>query len=168
MLRRMAIPVAVAITILVAEEGRNLVTEERAAEGRTERPAEFAADLIRQNVDVILAPGPEATLRAVRHATRTTPIVMMAVDYDPIALGYIASLARPGGNITGVFLQRLELSAKRLELRKESMPGISQVGVLWDDFSADQWKVVHCTTPGCGWHGQTVVPEIAGLTQIFA
>ncbi len=132
------------------EQGRNLVVEERAAEGRTDRLAEFAHDLVRHNVDVILAPGPEATLRAARQATRTIPIVMMAVDYDPMALGYVASLARPGGNVTGVFLQQLELSAKRLELLKESMPGVSRVGVLWDEFSADQWKVVQRTAPSMG------------------
>src|SRR4029453_12830125 len=94
------------------------------------------------NVDVILAPGPEATLRAASRATRTTPIVMVAIDYDPVELGYVASLARPGGNITGVFLQQLELSSKRLELVKEIFPNATEVTVLWDAFSADQFRAL--------------------------
>jgi putative ABC transport system substrate-binding protein len=138
------------------QEGWNLVIEERAAEGKADRLAELAVDLVRRNVDVILAPGPEATLRAARQATRTIPIVMVAIDYDPMALGYVASLARPGGNITGVFLQQLELTAKRLELLKESLPGMSQVAVLWDGSSADQWKVVEGTARSIGMQVQSL------------
>src|SRR2546427_3249436 len=78
-------------------EGQNLALEVRAAEGQFERLPGLAAELVRLHVDVIVATGPEATLRAVRDATDTIPIVMRARDYDPIALGYVAGLARPAG-----------------------------------------------------------------------
>ena len=106
-------------------EGHNLTFEVRGAEGRFDRLPALAAALVRLNVDVIVASGPEATLRAARDATTTIPIVMSARDYDPMALGYVAGLARPGGNITGVVQQRLELTAKRLELLKEAFPPVT-------------------------------------------
>ena len=127
-----------------------LSIEERAAEGKAERLSTLAAELVRGNVDVILASGPEATLRAARQATSTIPIVMIAIDYDPVALGYVASLSKPGGNVTGVFFQQLELTTKRLELLKEAVPTIARVAVLWDAFSADQWRVVQTTAPSLG------------------
>ena len=121
-------------------EGQNLVIEFRTAEGKVERLADFAAELVRLGVDLIVAGGPEATLRAAWQATRTLPIVMVAVDYDPMARGYIAGLTRPGGNITGVFLRQIELTSKRLQLLLEIVPQASRIAVLWDVFSADQWK----------------------------
>jgi putative tryptophan/tyrosine transport system substrate-binding protein len=93
-------------------EGQNLRIEFGAAEGQMERLPALAATLVRLPVDVLVAGGPEAVLRAARDATRTIPIVMVAVDYDPIALGYIAGLPRPGGNITGLFLQQIEVTGK--------------------------------------------------------
>jgi len=73
-------------------------------------------------------------------ATRTVPIVMVAIDYDPLAGGYIASLARPGGNVTGVFFQQVELTAKRLELLAETVPGLARVVVMWDRITRDQFE----------------------------
>jgi ABC-type uncharacterized transport system substrate-binding protein len=90
--------------------------EIRSAEGKLDRLPLLAVELVRAGVDVIVAGGGEAPLRAALQATNTIPIVAIAVDYDPIASGLVSSLARPGGNITGVFLQQLELTAKRLEL----------------------------------------------------
>jgi putative ABC transport system substrate-binding protein len=119
-------------------DGQNLALAVRAAEGQFERLPSLAAELVRLHVDVIVATGPEATLRAARDATDTIPIVMRARDYDPIALGYVAGLARPGGNITGVVEQRLEVVPKQLELLKEALPTVTRVAVLWDDASADQ------------------------------
>jgi len=119
-------------------DGQNLALDVRAAEGQFERLPGLAAELVRLHVDVIVATGPEATLRAARDATDTIPIVMRARDYDPIALGYVAGLARPGGNITGVVEQRLEVVPKQLELLKEALPTVTRVAVLWDDASADQ------------------------------
>src|SRR5262245_56684903 len=114
-------------------DGQNLALEVRAAEGQFELLPDFAAELVRLHVDVIVATGPEATLRAAKDATDTIPIVMRARDYDPMALGYVAGLARPGGNITGVVEQRLEVVAKQLELLKAALPTITRVAVLWDD-----------------------------------
>jgi len=92
---------------------------------------------------VIIAYGPERTLKAAVAATRDVPIVMAAVDYDPLAKGYITSLARPGGNITGVFFEQIELAAKRLDLFKEAVPDLRRAVMLWDKVSADQYEAVH-------------------------
>ena len=121
-------------------EGHSLFTEFRNAEGHLERLPALAAELVRLPVDVLVAPGPEAVLQVAQHATQTIPIVMVAVDYDPLALGYVAGLARPGGNITGMFLQQPELTAKRLEFLKEALPHVKQVAVVWDAVSADQFR----------------------------
>ncbi len=119
-------------------EGQNLIIEFRTGEGKAERYPALAAELVERHVDVLVASGPEAVLRAARDATRTTPIVMVAIDYDPVARGYIAGLPRPGGHITGLFFQQLELTGKRLELLKGALPQLTRVAVLWDAFSADQ------------------------------
>jgi putative ABC transport system substrate-binding protein len=121
-------------------EGQNLRLEFRTAAGQLERLPALAAELIRLPVDVLVVAGPEVTLRAARDATRTTPIVMIAVDYDPIALGYIAGLPRPGGNITGVVSQQLQVTGKCLELLKDALPQLTRVAVLWDEPSADQFR----------------------------
>jgi putative ABC transport system substrate-binding protein len=131
-------------------EGQNLALEVRAAEGKFDRLPSLAAELVRLHVDVIFANGPEATLRAARGATDTIPIVMIARDYDPIALGYVAGLARPGGNITGVFQQRLEVTAKKLELLKEALPTITRVAALWDEASADQRRAAEAAARSLG------------------
>ena len=119
-------------------EGQNLAIEARPAEGKIDRLPDLAAELVRSKVDLIVASGSEATLRAVRKTTSTMPIVMIAIDYDPIKAGYISSLAHPGGNITGVFFQQLELTSKRLEICREAVPKATRVAILWDAFSANQ------------------------------
>ena len=123
-------------------EGRNLVVEYRAAEGRMERLPELAADLARQNCDVLLAPGSEAVLAAIKQASRDTPIVVLANDYDPMATGHIASLARPGGRITGVSQLQSELPAKRLELLKDLLPKAKRIAVFSDSATAGQLEAV--------------------------
>jgi putative ABC transport system substrate-binding protein len=109
-------------------EGQNIKTEYRYAEGKFERLPILAAELVRLKVDVILTAGSTAT-RAAKEATNTIPIVMLQ-DNDPVASGFVASLARPGGNITGLSTLRPEISGKRLELLKEIVPGLARVGVL--------------------------------------
>ncbi len=109
-------------------EGKNILIEWRLVQGKFERLPEFAADLVRLKVDVIVAPAP-AYVRAAKDATTTIPIVFALVP-DPVAAGFVASLARPGGNITGLSNLQTELDAKRLELLKEAVPGLSRVGVL--------------------------------------
>ena len=97
-------------------------------------------ELVRRNVDVIVATGQEAALKAAKQATSAIPIVMVAVDFDPVALGYALSLARPGGNTTGVFLNQTELTGKRLELLKETVQDTARAIVLWDAISAGQFE----------------------------
>ena len=121
-------------------EGKNLRLEFRTSEEHLERLSELAVELVRLPVDVLVASGPEAALRAARNATTTIPIVMLATDYDPTAPGYIAELRHPGGNITGVFYQQPEVAAKRLELLKVGLPQLRRVAVFWDVPSADQWR----------------------------
>ena len=137
-------------------EGHNLRLEFRTAEGHLERFPALAAELVQLQVDVLVVPGPEAALRAAKDAASTIPIVMIAIDYDPIALGYIAGLPRPGGNITGLFLQSLELTGKRLELLKEALPQLRRVAVLWDMPSADQWRAAENAAQVLGVQGQSL------------
>ena len=111
-------------------EGRNIVIEYRFAEGKFDRLPELAAELVRLEVDVIVAVVTQASLAA-RHATTTIPIVMLAVS-DPLGSGLIASLARPGGNITGTSSMTAEVVGKSLELLKETVPEVSRVAVLWN------------------------------------
>jgi putative ABC transport system substrate-binding protein len=114
-------------------EGRNVVLECRHGEGKVERLGELATELVRLRVDVILAETTPA-IQAVRQATQTIPIVMsMAVD--PVGAGLVASLARPGGNITGLSAMGTDLSGKRVELFKEAIPKISRAAILYDPFS---------------------------------
>jgi putative ABC transport system substrate-binding protein len=131
-------------------EGQNLVIEFRNAGGDVTRLPALAAELVRLNVDVIVASGPEVTLQAARQATATGPIVIAAVDFDPIARGYIASLAKPGGNITGVVLRQIELTSKRMQFLKEALPNVTRVAVFWDAISADQWREAEKTALGMG------------------
>jgi putative tryptophan/tyrosine transport system substrate-binding protein len=111
-------------------EGRNLIFERRFSEGNAERFPEFAAELVRLRVDCIIVPTTPAALAA-KHATQTIPIVILTA-LDPVGAGLVASLARPGGNITGLSALAPELSGKRLELLKEVVPGMTRVAVLWN------------------------------------
>jgi putative ABC transport system substrate-binding protein len=109
-------------------EGKNILIEYRYAEGKLDRLPALASELIRLKVDVIVTFGPLPT-RVTKEATTTIPIVM-AQDADPVGNGFVASLARPGGNITGLSAQRPELSGKQLELLKETVPKLSRFAVF--------------------------------------
>lgn len=109
-------------------ESRDVIYEVRTTKGRSDQLDEFARDLVRLKVDVIVAPNPNAVFSA-RRATSTIPIVMMHTP-DPVKLGLVASLARPGGNITGVTTLSADLSIKQLELLNEAIPGIRRVALL--------------------------------------
>ena len=113
-------------------EGQNIVTEYRYAEGKFDRAPALAADLVRLKVDVIVVTGGTRWVEAVRNATRTIPIVMAGGGIDPIEAGLIESLARPGGNVTGLITLVGELNGKRLELLKEAVPKLARVAVLYD------------------------------------
>jgi putative tryptophan/tyrosine transport system substrate-binding protein len=123
-------------------EGRNLVIEFRTTNGREGKLVELAADLARRDCDLLLAPGTEAGLVALERATKNTPIVIVANDYDPVTTGHIASLAHPGGRITGVSQLQTELPAKRLELLKELLPRAKRIAVFADTATAGQLKAV--------------------------
>src|SRR2546426_3531896 len=111
-------------------ERQNLVIERRYSEGRAERFPEFATELVRLKVDIIMVGTTPAAL-AVKSATKTIPIVFPTA-IDPVGAGVVASLARPGGNITGLTTQAPDLVAKRLQLLKEAIPRLSQIAVLWN------------------------------------
>jgi putative ABC transport system substrate-binding protein len=118
------------------EEGRNIAIEYRWAEGKYERFPALIAELIASKVDVIVTAGTPASL-AVRDATSSVPLVMIAVG-DPVATGLVASLGRPGGNITGLTSISAEMEGKRLELLREVVPKLSHVAVLWNAASPIQ------------------------------
>jgi putative ABC transport system substrate-binding protein len=109
-------------------EGKNIIIEWRSAEGKPERRSEIAAEFVRLKMDAIVSAGPTVT-RAAKEATSTIPIVM-GQDPDPIGNGFVASLARPGGNITGLATLSTEISGKQLELLKEIVPKLSRVAVI--------------------------------------
>jgi len=111
-------------------EGQNIAIESRWAEGKYDRYPALAADLVRLKVDVIVAQGGAAT-QAAQQATRTIPIVMSVV-IDPVGSGLVASLARPGGNVTGLTIMASDLVGKQLELLKELVPKVSRVALLWN------------------------------------
>jgi putative tryptophan/tyrosine transport system substrate-binding protein len=115
-------------------EGVNLIIESRGFEDASQASA-VMAELIRSNVDVLVAFGPEIALKAAAAATQTVPIVMIAVNFDPIAGGYVSNIARPSGNITGLVFRAPELASKQLELLVEAFPGGKPIAVLWESVS---------------------------------
>ena len=132
-------------------EGRNIVIEYRRGEGRPERLASAAAELAGLPVDVIATWGTPAS-RAAKQATTTVPIVAIGVG-DPVRVGLVASLARPGGNITGNTILASDVVAKRLQLLKELIPNVSRLGFLWNpdnDFNAAQVEELKIALPSLG------------------
>ena len=128
-------------------EGQNVAIESRYAEGDLKRLPKLAGELVTARVDVVVAGGSTA-IRAIKNATKTTPIIM-AHGSDPVELGYVASLAKPGGNITGLTHMAPELGGKRLELLKNIVPKLSRVAILTD--------------PGTGGHGPQIKEvQVAG------
>jgi putative ABC transport system substrate-binding protein len=113
-------------------EGQNIATEYRYTEGKVDRFPELAAELVRLKVDVLVAAGGDRLVRAAKNATKTIPIVMTGSGLDPVKAGLVESLARPGGNVTGLTILTAELGGKRLELLKEAVPKIARVAVLYD------------------------------------
>jgi putative ABC transport system substrate-binding protein len=145
-------------------EGQNILIEYRFSEGRNERLPELAAELVAVKVDLILASGSPASLAA-SQATRTIPIVMGSLAVDPIETGLIESLARPGGNITGMTEMAAQLGAKRLELLKQIVPRLTLVAVFWNPPNpayGPVLKVLEATAPTLGMKLQRLevrVPE---------
>jgi putative ABC transport system substrate-binding protein len=113
-------------------EGQNIAMEYRYAEGRSDRESGLAAELVRLKVNIIVVASGDQWIQAAKNATKTIPIVMMGQGTDPVRAGFVESLARPGGNVTGLTRLTRELGGKRLELLKEAVPKLSRVAVLYD------------------------------------
>jgi len=120
-------------------EGRNLAIEFRPVDQGAQRAYAGAKELVAWKADVLVAFGPELALKAAAAASPSIPIVMGAFNFDPIANGYVQSLSRPGGNVTGIISRWLELVSKQIELLQEAFPGRNRLGVLWDALSVDQF-----------------------------
>jgi ABC-type uncharacterized transport system substrate-binding protein len=151
-------------------EGQNIALEERWSEGRFDRLPSLAAELVRLNVDVILAASTPAA-RAALQASRTIPIVLTLVT-DPVEAGFVASLARPGGSVTGLSMMNPDLSGKRLELLKEVIPKVSRVAVFWSPSTPSYSRMLHETEAAARILGmQLQIVEVrgpAGLDSAFA
>jgi putative tryptophan/tyrosine transport system substrate-binding protein len=128
--------------------GEHFVTEPRGAEGKPERYPSLVADLVRLQVDVIVEVA--ASMSAVKQATTTIPIVMTGSE-DPVGRGLVASLERPGGNVTGLSLQSVELTAKRLELLKQLVPTTAPVAILFETTGRAYWQTADAAARERGW-----------------
>jgi putative ABC transport system substrate-binding protein len=126
------------------QEGRNFSFDFLQAASADEYEALYRK-LAARGPDVILAIGPEIGLKSALAVTRTVPIVMIAIDYDPLARGYVTSLARPSGNVTGVVFQQIELAAKRIQVIKDGFPDRVAATMFWDKLSSDQWEAARST-----------------------
>jgi putative ABC transport system substrate-binding protein len=113
-------------------EGQNIAIEYRYSEGKRDRFPDLAAELVHLKVDIIVVLGGTGVIRAAKNATKTIPIVMAGQGTDPVKAGHVESLARPGGNVTGITNLGRELGGKRLELLKEAVPKLARVAVLYD------------------------------------
>ena len=118
-------------------EGQNLVTDYLNPERQAEGVPGAIKELVRQKVDIIVAPY-ESAVKAAIAASDTIPVVMIGTEYDPLARGYVKTLARPGGRVTGVFLQQIELASKRLQLLKDALPSFEAATMFWDNPSEYQ------------------------------
>jgi len=134
-------------------EGQNLIAEYQAMDD-ARGPFVATIELMRSQPDLVVALGPEVALQAVVGASGSVPIVFIAINYDPIARGYVRSVARPGGNITGVFLRQLELAGKQVELLVQAFPDRPRMAVFFDGLSADQFSAAERTATSLNLHIQ--------------
>lgn len=140
--------------------GRDFVTELCGTDNM-----QAVADLVGRQVDVIVATGGGAALSRLKEATTTIPIVMTAAR-DPVRQGFARSLARPGGNFTGMSLLSLELAGKRLQLLKEIVPGADTVGIVWDATISELWRLAQASGQSSGWKPLSV--EIGDFKDVPA
>ena len=154
-------------------EGQNIAIEYRYAEAKLDRYPELAAELVSLMVDIIVVAGGTATTLAAKNATKTIPIVMVGLGSDPVEAGLVDSLARPGGNVTGLTLLSRELGGKRLELFKEAVPKVARVAVLYDPTVRDSVLDVKEVLPVAARAlGLTIQPweirDADGFERVFA
>ena len=136
--------------------GRSIAIEFRTGAANPDLLPDLAAELVRLDIALLVAGGAEPAARAARKVAGTLPIVIVAIDYDPIALGYAASLGRPGGNVTGVFLQQIELTKKRVELIRETLPKTRRVAILWEASAGEQFKAADASARSLGFRVQSL------------
>jgi putative ABC transport system substrate-binding protein len=136
-------------------EGQSIAIEYRYADGQNNRLPSLAAELVRLKVDIIVAAGGDPGIQAATNATKTIPVVMVNSPNDPVEAGLVESLARPGGNVTGLTLLTRELSGKRLELLKEAVPKVAHLAVLYDP-----------TIPLVMTHMKEVLPVVARALRL--
>ena len=139
--------IRVALRELGYIEGQNIAIEYRYGEGKRDRLPELAAELVRLKVDIIVVAGGDPVIQAAKDATKTIPIVMVGDGTDPVEAGLIESLARPGGNVTGLTTLSRELGGKRLELLKEAVPKLARVAVLYDPSNSPSVREVKEVLP---------------------
>ena len=153
-------------------EGQNIAIEYRYAEGKQDRFPNLVAELVRLKVDIIMVAGGDILIQAAKNATKTIPIVMMGGGLDPVEAGLVESLARPGGNVTGLTNVSRKLGGKRLELLKEAVPKVARVAVLYDPGSGSELEVTGDLPAAARALGLTVrsweVRNAADLDKIFA
>jgi putative ABC transport system substrate-binding protein len=137
-------------------DGQNLKVEFIRVNLQDDTIRAAVTSLVSSDVDIIVIGGNEFAAKAALAATKVIPIVIIAFDYDPLALGIVASLARPGGNVTGLFAEQIELASKRLQLMKEMVPKSRKMVVFWDRASAGQWQAAQNTA-------KTLELELAGI-----
>jgi len=140
-------PIRLALHELGYIEGQNIAIEYRYAEGKRDRFRGLPAELVRLKVDVIVVSGGSLLIEPVRNATKTIPIVMVGQGVDPVEAGLVESLARPGGNVTGLTLLSTDLGGKRLELFKEAIPKVALVAVLYEPASPSSVREVEDVLP---------------------
>jgi ABC-type uncharacterized transport system substrate-binding protein len=153
-------------------EGQNIAFEYRYAEGKRDRFPELAAELVHLKVDIIVGPSGSAPIRAAKNVTKTIPIVMMSLATDPVEAGFVESLARPGGNVTGITNLTRELGGKRLELLKEAVPKVARVAVLYEPALPGSAREMKEVLPVSRALGLTIQPwevrDAGGFETIFA
>ncbi|MFI5022402.1 MAG: ABC transporter substrate-binding protein [Alphaproteobacteria bacterium] len=137
------------------EEGKNFTFEFLQAQNLEDYQSAFA-EMVRRKVDIFVASGNEVALRAALAVAGTRPIVMVAISFDPFAKGYVASLARPGGNVTGLFVRQPELAAKRVELTREALPKAHTLGLWWDATSRDQAEAAAAAARSVGFEPRLI------------
>jgi putative ABC transport system substrate-binding protein len=147
------------------QQGRNFTFEYVQAPG-IEGYEHTYRELAARKVDIMLAAGNEPAFRAARAVAGATPVVFIALDFDPVAKGYVASLSRPGGNATGIFVSQLELAGKRIEILRDALPNARRVGLLWDGASREQAAAAAAVAGPLGFEPHLL--EVAGQPPNYA
>jgi putative ABC transport system substrate-binding protein len=146
------------------EEGKNFAFEYLQIKSTQEYQPAYS-ELARRKLDIFVAFGTELALRAALAAAGTLPIVLLAIDFDPFETGYVASLARPGGNVTGLFVRQLELAAKRVELTRQALPKAHVLGLWWDAASHNQVEAAAATARSLGLEPRLI--EVTGQPRDY-